>query len=202
MMQPESPNHRDERVLIYAPTGRDAALTARFLVDAKLRPEACESVEHLCLEMSEGAGLLFLAGEALTPEALRCLTGALAEQPAWSDIPIVVLTSGGGGTPANAAALSPPGGAGTAAIADGPGRGASSTCARPPPPPRRSRGWPTRTATSSGTTGAGMNTRERRPRRWKAGAGSRFTTPKCSREFSNAGATRSIPASLSRWSFH
>jgi signal transduction histidine kinase/ActR/RegA family two-component response regulator len=104
-MHPETPNHRDERVLIYAPTGRDAALTARFLGDANLHPEACESVEHLCLEMSERAGLLFLTGEALTPEALQCLTGALAEQPAWSDIPVVVLTSGGGGTPANAAAL-------------------------------------------------------------------------------------------------
>jgi PAS domain S-box-containing protein len=122
MMQPESPNHRDERVLIYAPTGRDAALTARFLVDAKLRPEACESVEHLCLEMSEGAGLLFLTGEALTPEALRCLTGALAEQPAWSDIPIVVLTSGGGGTPANAAALSALGEAGNVTLIERPVR--------------------------------------------------------------------------------
>jgi signal transduction histidine kinase/CheY-like chemotaxis protein len=106
MMRAEAPNQRDERVLIYAPTGRDAALTARFLGDANLRAQTCESVEHLCLEMSEGAGLLFLTGEALTPEALRCLTGALAEQPAWSDIPVVVLTSGGGGTPANVAALS------------------------------------------------------------------------------------------------
>src|ERR1043165_3733225 len=123
MMQPESPNHRDERILIYAPTGRDAALTSRFLVDAKLRPEACESVEHLCLEMSEGAGLLFLTGEALTPEALRCLTGALAEQPAWSDIPIVVLTSGGGGTPANAAALSTLSEAGNVTLIERPRRG-------------------------------------------------------------------------------
>src|ERR1044072_9973550 len=116
MMQPESPNHRDERILISAPTGRDAALTARFLGDAKLRPEACESVEQLCLEMNEGAGLLFLTGEALTPEALRCLTGALAEQPAWSDIPVVVLTSGGGGAAPNAPApRGPRGGGGGAA---------------------------------------------------------------------------------------
>ena len=105
-MRGEPPNHRDERILIFAPTGRDAALTARFLGDADLRPEACESVEHLCLEMNEGAGLVFLTGEALTLEATQCLTGALAQQPPWSDIPVVVLTSGGGGTPANVAALS------------------------------------------------------------------------------------------------
>jgi PAS domain S-box-containing protein len=121
-MRAEAPNHRDERILIYAPTGRDAALTARFLGDAKLRPETCESVEHLCLEMNEGAGLLFLTGEALTPEALRCLTGALAEQPAWSDIPVVVLTSGGGGTPANAAALSALGEAGNVTLIERPVR--------------------------------------------------------------------------------
>ena len=105
-MRAESPNHRDERILIFAPTGRDSALTSRFLSDANLRPEACESVEHLCLEMNDGAGLVFLTGEVLTPEALQCLTGALAQQPPWSDIPVVVLTSGGGGTPANVAALS------------------------------------------------------------------------------------------------
>jgi PAS domain S-box-containing protein len=106
MMRVESPNYQDERILIFAPTGRDSALTARFLTDANLRPEACESIEHLCLEMSEGAGLVFLTGEALTPEAMQCLVGALAQQPTWSDIPVVVLTSGGGGTPANAEALS------------------------------------------------------------------------------------------------
>jgi PAS domain S-box-containing protein len=105
-MRAEAANHQDERILIFAPTGRDNALTARFLVDANLRPEACDSVEHLCLEMSEGAGLVFLTGEALTLEAMQCLTGALAQQPPWSDIPVLVLTSGGGGTPANVAALS------------------------------------------------------------------------------------------------
>ncbi|HST50390.1 MAG TPA: ATP-binding protein [Pyrinomonadaceae bacterium] len=105
-MRAEAPNLRDERILIFAPTGRDAALTARFLGDANLLPVTCESVEHLCLEISEGAGLVFLTGEALTPEAMQCLVGVLAEQPSWSDIPVVILTSGGGGTPTNVSALS------------------------------------------------------------------------------------------------
>jgi signal transduction histidine kinase/ActR/RegA family two-component response regulator len=121
-MRAEAPNQRDERVLIYAPTGRDAALTARFLGDANLSAQTCESVEHLCLEMGEGAGLLFLTGEVLTPKALRCLTEALAEQPAWSDIPIIVLTSGGGSTPANAAALSTLGEAGNVTLVERPVR--------------------------------------------------------------------------------
>jgi PAS domain S-box-containing protein len=122
MMRVKSRNHQGERILIFAPTGRDAALTARFLVDGNLHPLACESIEHLCLEMNEGAGLVFLTGEALTPEAMQCLIGALAQQPPWSDIPIVVLTSGGGGTPANAAALSALGEAGNVTLIERPVR--------------------------------------------------------------------------------
>jgi PAS domain S-box-containing protein len=122
MMRVESPNHQDERVLIFAPTGRDAALTAGFLNDKGLRPVECESIEHLCLEMKEGAGLVFLTGEALTPEAMQCLVGALVQQPTWSDIPVVVLTSGGGGTPANVAALSALGEAGNVTLIERPVR--------------------------------------------------------------------------------
>jgi hypothetical protein len=121
-MELESQDRRDERILLLTPTGRDAALTARFLLDAGLRPETCESVEHLCREMDEGAGLLFLTGEALTPEAVRHLLEALARQPTWSDIPVVVLTSGGGGTPANVAALASLGEAGNVTLVERPVR--------------------------------------------------------------------------------
>jgi PAS domain S-box-containing protein len=55
--------------------------------------------------MLAGAGLAFITGEALTPEAIQCLVEALAQQPTWSDIPVVVLTSGGDAKPANADAL-------------------------------------------------------------------------------------------------
>ena len=105
MTTPEQPDDRDQRVLILAPTGRDAALTARVLREAALSAEVCEGVEELCREMLRGAGLVFLTGEALTPAAMQRLVEALRQQPAWSDIPLVVLTSGGGGAPVNAEAL-------------------------------------------------------------------------------------------------
>ena len=92
-------------VLILAPTGRDGPLTARVLREAALSAEMCGGVEELCREMLRGAGLVFLTGEALTPAAMQRLVEALGQQPAWSDIPLVVLTSGGGGTPVNAEAL-------------------------------------------------------------------------------------------------
>jgi signal transduction histidine kinase/CheY-like chemotaxis protein len=101
----ESPERRDERILILAPTGRDASMTARFLSEAGLQAKVCGTIEELCEDVINGAGLAFLTGEALTKEALRCLVEALAEQPTWSDFPLIVLTSGGADTPANADAL-------------------------------------------------------------------------------------------------
>jgi signal transduction histidine kinase len=105
MTSVETPDSRDERILILAPTGRDAAMTASFLTKAGLRAEVYGDIHHLCREIHVGSGLAFITGEALTFEALHCLTEALAAQPAWSDLPLVVLTSGGGETPDNAEAL-------------------------------------------------------------------------------------------------
>jgi PAS domain-containing protein len=105
MTTPDSQDSRDQRILILAPTGRDGHLAARFLQEGGLQAKVCDRIEALCREMLDGAGLVFLTGEALTPEAMQCLVGALAEQPTWSDIPLVVLTSGGDRTPGNAEVL-------------------------------------------------------------------------------------------------
>jgi PAS domain S-box-containing protein len=105
MMTFESQNNRDERILILAPTGRDAELAARFLNEAGLRSEVCGNIEEFCRRILNGSGLAFLTGEVLTPDAMLCLVEALSRQPAWSDVPLVVLTSGGEETPLNADAL-------------------------------------------------------------------------------------------------
>ena len=105
MTKVEPRDKRDQRILILAPTGRDAALTARFLDEGGLPCEICGRIEELCQKMDEGAGLVFLTGEALTVEAMLCLVEALGRQPAWSDIPVVLLTSGGGDAPSNAEAI-------------------------------------------------------------------------------------------------
>jgi PAS domain S-box-containing protein len=94
-------NKREERILVLAPTGRDAELTARFLGEAGLTAEVCGSLFELCREISENAGAVFLTGEALEPENVSILIDTLRRQPPWSDIPIIALTSGGGDNPAN-----------------------------------------------------------------------------------------------------
>lgn len=118
----EPQDNRDERILILAPIGRDAAMTARHLRDAGLRAEACGGIEELCEETRAGAGMIFLTGEALTFEAMQCLRESLAGQPAWSDIPLVVLTSGGSETPANTGMLAALGEAGSVTLIERPVR--------------------------------------------------------------------------------
>ena len=104
-MTTENHMKRDERILIFAPTGRDAELTARFLNSAGLTPKICTTASQLCREISGDVGIVFLTGETLTAETLFCIKEALREPPPWSDVPIIVLTSGGGDTPANADTL-------------------------------------------------------------------------------------------------
>ncbi len=97
--------NRDQRILILAPTGRDGELSARVFSDYRLRAEVCSGPQELCEKFLVGAGLVFLTDEALTPIVTQCLVEALEQQSTWSDIPLVILTSGGGDTPANAEAL-------------------------------------------------------------------------------------------------
>jgi signal transduction histidine kinase/CheY-like chemotaxis protein len=82
-----------EAVLIYAPTGRDAELVRVVLHDAGHEAEVEPSVERLCQRMTEDCGVAILAEEALTPPATARLLEALARQPSWADLPLVVLTT-------------------------------------------------------------------------------------------------------------
>jgi serine phosphatase RsbU (regulator of sigma subunit) len=89
----------DERVLILAPTGRDAALAHAVLTEAGLLPLICQDGDVLCQEIASGVGVVLVTKEALTGPTLSCLREALSAQPPWSDLPLVILTSGGRSTP-------------------------------------------------------------------------------------------------------
>lgn len=93
------PNWHEYRVLVLAPIGRDASMTADFLIGAGLQVEICPDIQTLCDAAEQGVGLLFVTGEALSTPLLKCLLDMLERQPPWSDIPLVVLTSGGGEVP-------------------------------------------------------------------------------------------------------
>jgi signal transduction histidine kinase/ActR/RegA family two-component response regulator len=85
----------EERVLVLAPIGRDASIAVAVLSEAGIASEACPDIETLCGMLTEGAGAALLTEEALSPAATRRLVDVLSPQPPWSDLPLVVLTSGG-----------------------------------------------------------------------------------------------------------
>jgi signal transduction histidine kinase len=84
----------EQRILLLAPTGKDARLSQAFLAEAGLVCTICSSITALCAGLEEGAGVLLVTEETLTAEGMRQLQAALTRQPTWSDIPIVVLTNG------------------------------------------------------------------------------------------------------------
>jgi len=81
-----------KRVLVLAPVGIDARLMKRAILDAGLGAETCLDVACLCEELLRGAGAAVFTEEALTEEGVRTLLDALGQQPAWSDMPLVVCT--------------------------------------------------------------------------------------------------------------
>ncbi|MBV9865324.1 MAG: response regulator [Abitibacteriaceae bacterium] len=99
-----------ERILITAPLGRDSLLAESVLAQAGIGALSCADMKALCHELTRGAGALLITEEALHPEiirngtpsspssepsALELLLAALEQQPPWSDIPVILLTTGG-----------------------------------------------------------------------------------------------------------
>ncbi|WP_028079928.1 ATP-binding response regulator [Solimonas soli] len=77
------------RVLLLAPTVKDAALTCQAFAPHGVSVVACADIEDLRAELDAGAGALLLAEEALPRQ--QPLAQWLDRQPAWSDLPVLVL---------------------------------------------------------------------------------------------------------------
>ena len=83
----------EERILVLAPTGRDAALAGQTLERAGLVAEVLRSADVLAAAIEEGAGAVLIAEEALAPSAVNLIAGALERQSPWSDLPLVVFAA-------------------------------------------------------------------------------------------------------------
>jgi signal transduction histidine kinase/ActR/RegA family two-component response regulator len=84
---------RDNRVLIFAPIGRDGPASAELFRGASLEAINCRGLPELVAEMAAGVGAVFLAEEGLFGKDTAPLAQWIASQPPWSDLPFVVLTS-------------------------------------------------------------------------------------------------------------
>jgi PAS domain S-box-containing protein len=93
------------RALVLAPYGRDAPLAVALLNEAGVAADICADLKSLAHELNEGAGLAIIADEAVQTADPQPLVGFLRAQPAWSDIPIILLTQRGGGPESSPAAV-------------------------------------------------------------------------------------------------
>jgi len=87
----------EQRVLIFAPVGRDAELTRDLLERASLPCHVCPSVSAL-IEMLEriGAGALLMTEEVLDDKDFPALVKTLEEQPPWADLPVLLFANAPG----------------------------------------------------------------------------------------------------------
>ncbi len=85
-----------ERAIILAPLGRDGSLALMMLKEAGYTGMVAGNLTELCEALGQGVGMLVIAAEALRGIDLEPLLHYLHEQPAWSDLPIVLMTHHGG----------------------------------------------------------------------------------------------------------
>ena len=85
----------DERIVIVAPVGQDAVAMATLLNDDGFKTRTCRTTKGCSREISVGAGAVLLTEEALELRHLSLLIDVLKAQPSWSELPIIILTSGG-----------------------------------------------------------------------------------------------------------
>ncbi|HVT14821.1 MAG TPA: hybrid sensor histidine kinase/response regulator [Thermoanaerobaculia bacterium] len=108
---PAAAGDAGERLLVLAPTGRDAELACQVLGGAGLACSACADEDELCREIAAGAGTVIIAEEALRPWALNRLVDALERQEPWSDLPLIVFAQNGESSENVLASLAPHGNA-------------------------------------------------------------------------------------------
>ena len=99
------PTELERRVLVYAPTNKDSALTCKVLGEKGITCLSCASVGQLIREMEQGVGAVILAEEAFVREDVRPIIEAVHAQPPWSDLPIILITRQGADSPMIAEAV-------------------------------------------------------------------------------------------------
>ena len=90
MANPLSGN--EERILILAATQGDAGVIRRVLDGYGLQGLVCEDLGVFLDALAGGAGVAVIACEALAAAQIPALVEVLETMPAWSTLPVVVLT--------------------------------------------------------------------------------------------------------------
>src|SRR5436309_15233853 len=90
-----SRRRKGECVFIIAPVGQDAE-TMTALLDAEgFETRICRKLDEYSGRITDGAGALLLTEEALESAQGSLLLDVLKTQQPWSELPLIILTSGG-----------------------------------------------------------------------------------------------------------
>src|SRR6266567_7278095 len=87
--------HKDEHVIIIAPVGQDAEAMAVALDTEGFETQICHGLDENFRQFTDSAGALLMTEEALESAQGSLLLDALKTQPPWSELPLIILTSGG-----------------------------------------------------------------------------------------------------------
>jgi two-component sensor histidine kinase len=78
-------------VLVLAPFRKDGDYIAAFLREQNIEVKAPKASQDLVEHLALSPGIIVITHEALGPEIVARIAGHLAEQPDWSEVPIIVL---------------------------------------------------------------------------------------------------------------
>jgi PAS domain S-box-containing protein len=95
----------EQRVLVLAPTVKDASLSSSILDRAGVTCHCCADLSEVCHELVAGAGAVLLTEEAINAGQDGPLMDWLTNQPPWSDLPLLVLAQTGAVSAAVAQAM-------------------------------------------------------------------------------------------------
>ncbi len=87
------PEVRAETVLVLAPTLNDTSVAVEVLEAAGFPSLACRDLNDLSANIAASCGAVVLSEEAIGLDDIAHFQNFIKQQPAWSDIPIILLTS-------------------------------------------------------------------------------------------------------------
>ena len=89
---------------MFAPHGRDGLLAVALLKEVGIAAAACADLDTLTQALGQDTTLVVLSEEAVRLADMSALKAWIDNQPAWSDLPFIVLTQRGGGPESNPSA--------------------------------------------------------------------------------------------------
>ncbi|MFO1038024.1 MAG: sensor histidine kinase [Geminicoccaceae bacterium] len=83
----------EHRVLILPPSTVDGNVAVQVLTDVGIMAALCADEVQLRAEANAGAAVLMMTEEAVAGPSFQGMARFLDRQPAWSDIPLIILTT-------------------------------------------------------------------------------------------------------------